>query len=273
MRSRRSLSISTALAALVFSGALPTDADELPNTSANVPAQDSRKIIPEQSVEELGKALFERNCTTCHGFGGTGGRGPNLTRPRLARAPDDASLRNLIKSGIPPEMPSGYFFEDADVAALASYVRSVGKVTKQQVAGNSSRGAKIFARSGCPACHIFEGKGIGFGPELTDLGIRRSSEYVHREILEPASSLPADFLMVRVITSAGQEIQGARVNEDTFSIQIKDPSGRFFSFRKSQLKQLEKLKGETPMPSFEGVLSSSELQDVVAYLLSPSDDS
>ena len=217
---------------------------------------------------ELGKSLFEGNCVLCHGIGGTGGRGPGLNRARLARAADDAALRSVIANGIPPGMPSSAF-TDEQLAAVVSYVRSLGGKPTAQAPGDVTRGAEIFKRSGCSGCHIVAGKGSGYGPELTDLGQRRSAAYVRETILNPGARLPEDFLLVAVTTARGERLEGIRVNEDVYSIQLKDAAGRFYSLRKSDLKALSRLKGKTPMPSFGGVLTSVEVQDVVAYLEQP----
>jgi len=69
-------------------------------------------------------------------------------------------------------------------------------------------------------------------------------------------------------TTAAGTVRGIRVNEDSFFIQIKDARGQFHSFAKSELKDLKRLRGETPMPSFEGSLTAAELDDLVAYLAS-----
>ena len=61
-------------------------------------------------------------------------------------------------------------------------------------------------------------------------------------------------------------MDGIRVNEDSYSIQIQDATGTFHSLWKRDLKELKKLKGETPMPSFDGILTKTDLQDLVAYL-------
>lgn len=217
---------------------------------------------------ERGRQVFERNCAVCHGMDASGGRGPNVRRARIARAPDDTALCELIETGIPPEMPDGTFLTDQDVRELVAFVRSLGQSAAAAVSGDPAHGAQVFASSGCASCHILAGKGSGLGPELTDLGDRRSAAYVREVLLDPRSRLPAEFLMVRVTTRAGQVVQGVRVNEDNYSVQLKDSAANFRSFDKSEIASLERLKGETPMPSFAH-LPPADLQDLIAFLLNP----
>ena len=70
------------------------------------------------------------------------------------------------------------------------------------------------------------------------------------------------------MTRDGRQITGIRVNEDTFTIQIRDDSDRLYSFRKEELREFHKNWGKSPMPSYRGVLSDSEIRDVIAYLVS-----
>jgi hypothetical protein len=79
--------------------------------------------------------------------------------------------------------------------------------------------------------------------------------------------MPDNFLQVRAVTQEGKLVTGARVNEDTFTIQIRDYSGRLYSFRKEELRELHKDWGKSPMPSYRGVLSDSEIRDLIAYLV------
>ncbi len=225
-------------------------------------------VAASDTERNLGQALFERNCVVCHGIHGTGGRGPALNRPRLELAPDEAALRALIRSGYPPEMPGNEFLSDADIGMVAVYVRSLGSIEAQVVAGNALHGAAVFAGNGCPACHIIAGKGNAYGPALDAIGERRGAQYIRQTILDPVADLPSDFLLVRLVTGSGEVIQGIRVNEDSFSIQLKDANGLFYSYRKAGLKELQKLRGSTPMPAFKAVLRDSDLTDVVAYLSS-----
>jgi putative heme-binding domain-containing protein len=132
-------------------------------------------------------------------------------------------------------------------------------------------------RAGVPVCTLrvaavtaisWLARGFSYGPELTDIGIRRSAPYIKEAIVKPGSTIPEGFLLVEAVTALGKKVEGIRVNEDTFSIQFKDATGQFYSLRKQDLKELRKLRGQTPMPSYEGMLNTSELEDLVAYLAS-----
>jgi len=213
-----------------------------------------------------GRKIFESQCALCHGQTGGGGRGPALTRPRLNKAPDDAALRQVISEGIGFEMPGAWQLHKREVESLAAYVRTLGAVPPEPVPGDAGRGAAVYGARNCAGCHMIAGKGEGFGPELTDIGAKRSASYLRAAILKPAGSLPFDFLYLAVTTADNKTVRGIRVNEDSFTIQLKDAGGRFYSFRKSALKDLRRLDGQTPMPSFEGQIGGEELDNLVAYL-------
>jgi len=216
---------------------------------------------------ESGRRIFESQCALCHGQTGTGGRGPGLNRPKLDKAPDEEALRKLISDGS-GEMPGAWQLAAREVASVALYVRSLGKVPPEILPGDAERGARVYASKGCTGCHMIDGKGQGFGPELSNIGARRSGTHLKQTLIKPVATLPQGFLYVAAVTAAGQTVRGIRVNEDVFTIQIKDAGGRFHSFRKADLKELRRLRGESPMPSFEGSLTGAELDDLVAYLAS-----
>jgi len=213
-----------------------------------------------------GRRIFESQCAVCHGLTGGGGRGPVLARPKLRKAADDAALRTIISEGIEPEMPAAWQLNPREIENVAAYVRSMGSIPPETLPGDPERGARVYLAQGCAACHIVAGQGQGLGPELTDIGVRRNAGYLRQTILQPAVSLPEGFLYLAVTTPEGQAVRGIRLNEDSFTIQLKDVSGRFYSFRKTDLLELRRLERETPMPSFEARLTPAELDDLVAWL-------
>lgn len=234
----------------------------------------------ERATLAKGQQLFAGLCSRCHGLTGGGGEGPNLNRPVLERAPDDKTLVTIIREGIPNTgMPRLRRFTDAEADSLVLYVRSLGKVEPEPVKGDAGKGSAVYAKLGCSSCHTISGEGGTFGPELTNIGAYRSPDYIRESILDPAAALPRgvmlvpgrgfdEYLPVRVVTRDGQVIRGVRVNEDSFSIQVKDMNSRLYSFRKSDLQMLDKQLKTSLMPSYTGAVSGSDLDDLVAYLWS-----
>ena len=234
------------------------------------------------SAAGSGEALFQTYCAPCHGAKGEGGRGANLAVRRLSRAPDDAALAALIATGIPgTQMPATRMTAEEN-AALVAYVRSLGRSQAAQVAGDVANGKRLFEGKGnCARCHTV-GAGYGrLGPDLTDIGARRGAAYLRAALVEPEAEVPENFasyrkliytpdnfLWVRMVTSDGKTITGVRVDEDTFTIQIRDVADHLYSFRKDELRELHKDWGKSPMPSYRNVFLEAELQDLVAYLAS-----
>ena len=229
---------------------------------------------------KAGGVLFGGLCVTCHGFNGTGGAGPPLTRPKLLNAPDDAALRVVISDGIPDRgMPRVRRTTPDELRQLMAYVRSLGATTQAPVKGNPTKGAQIYASSGCATCHIVRGQGGVLGPELTDIGYLRGAAYLRQAIVDPGAVLPSgtlpipsrgyrEFLPVRVIKADGSVVRGVRLNEDVFTLQVRDQSGRMHSFRKSETKAIQKEDGISLMPPFGDRLKNDDLDDLVAYLAS-----
>ncbi len=217
---------------------------------------------------QAGQKIFESQCALCHGANGGGGRGPSLHRPKLERASDDAALRKLIEDGIPPEMPDAWQLSPPDIANVAAFVRSLGAIPPETVPGDAARGAAVYREKNCASCHIVNGVGTGFGPELSAIGARRNAAHLREALLKPAAFIPDDFVSAEVITLAGETILGIRANEDSFTIQIKDAAGRFHSFRKDEVRSWRLLREQSAMPAFDQALTAGELTDLVAYLAS-----
>jgi mono/diheme cytochrome c family protein len=72
---------------------------------------------------------------------------------------------------------------------------------------------------------------------------------------------------LRVVTKDGRTINGRRLNEDTFMVQLTDQDGRLYSLAKADLAAYE-LGTASGMPTFAGRLSDDELADLLAYLIS-----
>ena len=216
-----------------------------------------------------GKKLYEGFCSLCHGQTGTGGKGPSLAQPTLPRAPNDDRLVDVIEQGIRgTEMPGFWQLTDNEARQVAKYVRSLGRVEVEKLPGDASHGKSLYDARGCAACHIIRGTGGSLGPELTEIGARRSSAYLRESIVNPGASVPEGFLVISVTTADGKTTRGMRVNEDSFTIQLRDAGGKFHSFRKAELTKINREVKTSVMPSYNGKFSATELDDLIAYLAS-----
>ena len=234
-------------------------------------ATEPKVKLPNSRAEiARGEKLFQHHCALCHGPKGEGGRGPMLTHAKLSRAPDDATLLKVIEDGIRgTEMPGAGAMSEREVRQTAAYVRSLGKVPLRPVPGNPAHGAEIYRGKGnCAACHSIKGEGGVAGPDLAGISARRSAAFLRESLVEPEAAVPDGYLLVTVASRNGQKVTGTRVNEDSFSIQVRDDSGRSHSFWKYDIAQIDKQPGKSPMPSYKGQLSDEELTDLVAYLAS-----
>jgi len=227
-----------------------------------------------------GGVMFGQLCVTCHGFNGTGGAGPPLTRAKLTNAPDDDALRAIISDGIPERgMPRVRRTTPDELRQLVAYVRSLGTTTPAPVKGNPAKGAQIYASQGCAGCHMVNGQGGVLGPVLSDIGYLRGAPYLRQAILDPGAVLPSDtlripsrgykeYLPVRVVAADGSVLRGVRLNEDVFTLQVRDQNGRMHSFRKSETKAIQKEEGISLMPPYGDRIKGDDLDDLVAYLAS-----
>jgi putative heme-binding domain-containing protein len=228
----------------------------------------AREREPAPAPIDRGHRLFDVHCARCHGIGGTGGEGPPLTRPVLRYAPDDAALVEVIQEGIPRTAMIGTFsLSNAEASEVAAYVRSLGRVEKAVVSGDAGRGRALYDEQACGACHIVAGEGRGIGPELTTIGESRGADYLRQSLVDATAVVAEDYRVVSVRGADGATVRGVRVHEDDFAILVRDADARLHTFV-LEGSRLRKEMGESLMPSYAKRLSTAEIEDLVAYLVS-----
>ena len=224
-----------------------------------------------------GKKLFDGLCQDCHGVNGTGDEAPALNHPLGA---DDAALHKIIRDGAPEKgMPRARRMTEEEVDVLVSYVRTLGRGAPVTVAGNAQRGGAVYQRLDCRSCHVIGGQGGVLGPELTRIGQRRAPSYLRQAVLDPGSVRSkgvqgilmngfAENLPVSVVEKDGREVRGLRINEDSFTIQVRDANGKFYSFRKTDVVNVDKQFKRSLMPGYKDRLNAADTDDLVSYLFS-----
>jgi len=262
---RPTLIVFFALATSLFAQETPNGVVE-PRAAA--PAQKN----PFDTVQdaEIGRKTFitSGGCSYCHSNDGTGGRGANLTLGEYRFGGSDEELFETIRNGIPgSDMPTTRGPDD-DIWRLVAFVKRLGSqgLNEPKAPGDPIAGKIVYeSKGGCKSCHTVNQEGGIIGPDLTRVGRRRQLKYLEESIVNPDADLPLNYRAVRVATASGETVTGIRLNEDDYSIQLRDMNGNLRAFVKDKLKEIERDKPSL-MPSYASVLTKKEIEDLVAYL-------
>ena len=148
---------------------------------------------------EEGRALFLKNCSSCHGLNAQGGTdGPSLIGVGAA------SVDFQVETGRMPAAQLGAqvqvkrnYFSDEEIAAMAAYVASLGPgpaiPTDEQLDysdADAAEGGSIY-RTNCSMCHNYAGSGGAltagkYAPSLKGV----TPEHIYEAMLTGPQSMP-----------------------------------------------------------------------------------
>jgi putative heme-binding domain-containing protein len=216
-----------------------------------------------------GAQIYATQCSICHGVEGDAVPNVDLRAGQFRHIASDVDLRSIVTNGIPGTAMSPFNFDAAELAGIVAYIRNMRDFDARAVTpGDPGRGQALFAGTGnCMSCHRVNGTGPRVAPDLSDIGAMRTADALERSLLDPnGAMLPAN-RSVRAVTRDGKVITGRRLNEDTYLVQLIDDQEHLVSLAKAGLREYTVIKTSS-MPSYKDKLSSRDLADIVAYLLS-----
>jgi putative heme-binding domain-containing protein len=216
-----------------------------------------------------GAQIYAAQCSACHGANGDQINGVDLRSGQLRRAPSDTDLRAVVTNGIPGTAMPPFRFDPPELTGIVAYIRNMRDFdARSGTVGDPRHGQALFeGAGGCASCHRVYGKGPRVAPDLSDIGAIRTADILQRTLLDPNGAMLPMNRSVRAVTRDGKVINGRRLNEDTYSVQMIDEQEHLLSLAKADLREYTVLK-TTTMPSYKDKLSGQDLADVIAYLLS-----
>lgn len=231
-------------------------------------------LAGDQAALTAGTRLFSQTCQACHGGEGRGDRAPALDA-RMSHGDRDGDVFLNIRNGIAGTgMPSFAQLTNDQTWQLVAYVRSLAgtrPASSTVASGNAAAGRQLFAgKGGCVSCHQVNGSGGVVGPDLSAVG-GNTEDNLRQKLLRPdrvLSGTPArgsrEPQTQIVKMPDGREIRGVRRNEDSFSLQIVDITGKLHLIDKTKAALRSEDRSLMPVAR----LTAAELGDVVAYLKS-----
>ena len=217
---------------------------------------------------QYGASIYATQCTQCHGPTGDQVSGVDLRSGRFRNAASDDDLRRIVTQGIPGTSMPGRRLDPPEITAIIAYVRNMREFSGGNVAlGDRTRGRAKFEEAKCQGCHQVNGVGSLAGPDLSEIGRSRAAGALQQSLNDPSSRMMPINRPIRIVTKDGKTINGRRLNEDTFTVQLIDDQDRLLSLSKADLREYTILKTST-MPSYKDKLNAQEMADLLAYLVS-----
>jgi putative heme-binding domain-containing protein len=231
-----------------------------------VPLHESQ--YPEVDVV-YGASLYGARCAMCHGEQGDAIGGINLRSGKFRNASTDQELARFIRAGSPAAGMPPFALDNAEMAGITAYLRNMNAFDTAKVnTGDAGRGRAIFAgKGGCVACHRVGQVGSRVAPNLSDIGSLRSPGSLQRSLLDPSSQMMPINRPVRLVKKDGTVVNGRRLNEDTYSVQVIDDKERLHSVLKADLREFT-ISKTSLMPSYKDTLDATEMADLLGYLQS-----
>ncbi|MES1255546.1 MAG: c-type cytochrome [Acidobacteriota bacterium] len=216
-----------------------------------------------------GARLYDSQCTTCHGPNGDGVGGIDFKTGKFHTAVTDRDLAGVITNGVAGKGMPAFKFDASELAGVIAYLRNINAFDRSSVKpGDAVRGQQVFEGKGdCGHCHRVGARGPRAAPDLSDIGATRGAGSIMRTLMDPSSQMMPINRPVHAVTRDGRVINGRRLNEDTYTVQLIDDQERLVSLTKADLREYT-IRTVSPMPSYKGKLTDEEAADLLAYLLS-----
>ena len=118
---------------------------------------------------------------------------------------------------------------------------------------------------------MIHGAGGFLGPDLSDYGASHSATDTRNAIVNADKRPEIHKGLARATTRDGRQLSGLVRNEDNFSIQLQALDGTFHLLQKFDLTELGFDSSPIMPDNYGSILTESEMDQLVAYLLSVAD--
>jgi len=221
-----------------------------------------------QADIDAGARLYRAQCAQCHGPNGDLIGGVDLRRGQFRRSTTNEDLARVIANGVPGSGMPPFALRPAEITALVAFMRAGFDPAARPVrVGDAARGRALFeGKAACNTCHRVHGAGPRVAPDLSDIGTARAPDALQASLLNPSSRMMPINRPVRIVMKDGTSLNGRRLNEDTYTVQIIDDKERLLSLVKADMRTYV-VDTTSTMPSYAERLTPDEIADVIAYLL------
>src|SRR4029078_4916382 len=128
--------------------------------------------------------------------------------------------------------------------------------------GDATKGETAFLTY-CFICHQINGKGIDFGPALSEIGSKLPKEAIFDSILNPSAGISAGFEGWDVRMKDGNRYLGIVASETDAELSLKVPGGIIQKCAKSAIASRDKMTVSLMTPNLHSVMNGDDLVNLV----------
>jgi putative membrane-bound dehydrogenase-like protein len=132
--------------------------------------------------------------------------------------------------------------------------------------GDAAKGKAVFVSATCATCHIINGEGTEYGPNLSEIGTKLSKEALFTSILYPNAGITVGYEGWIVETKDGEPLDGMITSETADELILRRAGGINTPITKSQMKQRRKMTLSIMPEGLQQQMTAQELVDLVEYL-------
>lgn len=134
--------------------------------------------------------------------------------------------------------------------------------------GDPVSGEKLFFSEtvACASCHQVNGKGMDYGPRLSEIGTKLGKEALYESILDPSAGISFGYEGWAIELQNGDEAFGLLASETEDEIAIKTQNGVTSRYKKSEVVKRQKLATSVMPAGLQLTMSTQELVDLIEFL-------
>lgn len=142
----------------------------------------------------------------------------------------------------------------------------LGEFQMTLAGGDSKRGKRLFETHSiqCVRCHQIKGFGGDAGPELTKIGKELDRAGILTALIDPPARIAPGFGTFEFELKDGETAAGFVTEENDAEVRLTNLMGESVRLKKSDI--LSRSNPSSAMPTMMGVLTLSEIRDLVEYL-------
>ncbi len=131
--------------------------------------------------------------------------------------------------------------------------------------GSANNGKAIFNRI-CVACHRIDGQGVDYGPDLSKVAGRLSTQDIVESIMDPNAKVDPKYTTTNVDTKDGETYTGFAISETDGALTLRIAGGKDVTLKTTEIGRRENLKVSSMPEGLAAGMSATEFLDVVSYL-------